>query len=132
MISFLLLFLINAWDINHEQSFEPGSHLFLFAKSVEADDKVEPNIEVWGITHYIFINFDGLPELLLLNISEAYILLDLHFHFLILLHGRVEGHIVHLDGLVELALFEVDVAHVHTQPTSLRILFVLEYNSVRV
>jgi hypothetical protein len=57
---------------------------------------------------------------------------DGKLHFFVLLHGGIESHVVHLDGLVEFTLLKVDVAHVHSQPTGLRVLLILENNCVGV
>jgi hypothetical protein len=48
------------------------------------------------------------------------------------LGSGVQSHVVHLDSLVKLLLLEVDIAHVHSQSTGLRVLLVLQDDCVRV
>jgi hypothetical protein len=82
----LLLFLfVDAWDLNHEKFLEPGAHLFLLTEGVQADDKVEANIELWLVIHNVLVDLDSLTESLLLDQSQSHVLLDLKLHLFILL-----------------------------------------------
>ena len=127
-----LLFFVNTWDVNQEQALEPSPHLLLVTKCIQAHDQVETNVEVGRIVHNILIHLNSLAEALLLDQGQSYILLDFELHFLVLLSGAVNGHVVVLDGHVVLLLLKVDVAHVDTQAGRLWILLVLQNDRVAV
>jgi hypothetical protein len=52
---------------------------------VQADDKVEANIELWLVIHDVFVDLDSLTESLLLDQGQSHVLLDLKLHLFILL-----------------------------------------------
>ena len=54
----LLFLLVHSWNRDHQKSFEHCSHLLLLSKRVEANDKVEPNIEIWSVIHNVLIDFN--------------------------------------------------------------------------
>ena len=49
-----------------------------------------------------------------------------------MISGAIESHVIHLNGLVILLLFEEDVAHVDSESASLRILLILKNDGVTV
>ena len=81
---------------------------------------------------FALAHLDSLAEALLFDQGQANILLDLQFHFLILLRGRINCHVVILDRHVPLLLLKINVTHVDTQARRLRILLVLQDNRVAV
>jgi len=127
-----LLFFFDAGDVNKKEAFEPGAHLLTLTERVEADNKVEANVEVRLVVHDVLVYFDSLAESFLLNQSETNVLLDLKFHLFVVRRSGIESHVVHLDGLIVLLLLEENVSHVHAEAGSLGVLLVLQDNSVRV
>ena len=129
---FFLLLLIHAWDIDQKKALEPSAHLFFVTKGIEADNQVETDVEVGSVVHDILVHLDSLTKALLLDQSQANILLDLQFHFLVLLGGRINCHVVILDRHVPLLLLKINVTHVDAQARRLRILLVLQDDRVSV
>jgi hypothetical protein len=127
-----LLFFISSGDVDHQKSFEPCSHFLAFTEGVEAHNQVEADVVVRSVVHDIFVDLNGFSKALLLDECKGDITLDSELHLLVLVGGAVEGHVVHLDGLVKLFLLKVDVSHVDAQTGCLGVLFVLKDNCVAV
>jgi hypothetical protein len=127
-----LFFLVGAWNIDHQQPFEPGAHFFSFAECVQAHNQVEADVEVSGVVHDVLVHFDGFAETLLLDEGECDVALNLELHLLVLVGGAVEGHVVHFYGLIVLLLLKKDVAHIDSESAGLGVLLVLQNNCVTV
>jgi len=127
-----LLLLIGPGDVNHQKTFKPGPHFFTLTKGVQAHDKVEADVEVSSVIHDVLIDLDGFAKALLLHEGKGNVTLDLELHLFVLVGDGVKRHVVHLDSLIVLFLLKKDVSHVHSKAGGLGILFIFEYDGVRV
>lgn len=93
---------------------------------------METNIEVSGIIHDVFVNFDCFSESFLLDESQSDVSFDFELHLFVLVSCTVKRHIVHFYCLVVLLLLEKNVAHVDSKTTCLGVLLVFENDCIAV
>lgn len=92
-------------------------HPLAVSRGVVAQDQVEARADIGALAHDVLKGGDGVRVLAHSHEDHADVLQDLDARLLVGVGDLVQCHAVELDGLGIVLLLEVDVGHVHFQPT---------------